>query len=73
MTQVTNNTVAAAGQTVSVPMPDSGAQTAIVSSAGGVLDLAFDPGAATVSRVSGQTFLNYWPILCHGTGRFFPA
>ena len=51
MTQVTNNTVAAAGQTVSVPMPDSGAQAAVASSAGGMLDLGFDPGTATTSRV----------------------
>ena len=51
MTQVTTNTVAAAGQTVSVPRPDSGAQAAIASSAGGVLELGFDPGAATASRV----------------------
>jgi hypothetical protein len=32
-------------------MPDSGTQTAIVSSAGGILDLGFDPGTATTSRV----------------------
>ena len=47
MSQATINTTVTSGQTVNVPRPDNGAQIAITSSAGGVLDLGFDPGAAT--------------------------
>jgi len=36
---------------ITVSRPESGASTAIASSAGGVLNLGFDPGAATASRV----------------------
>ena len=39
------------GQTVRVPKPDAGAEIAITSSPGGVLDLPFDPGTATTTRV----------------------
>lgn len=41
----------ASGRIVTVPAPASGADFSIPSSPGGVLQLGFDPGAATVSRV----------------------
>ena len=36
---------------ITVSRPESGASTAVASSAGGVLNLGFDPGTATASRI----------------------
>ena len=52
MTQVTENTIAAAaGQTVAVPTPALGSEIAIASAPNGVMAFSFDPSAATITRV----------------------